>query len=232
MRRSSNDSLQCPAQLSAFVRLEVTEPACRVEHGSPQHLIGKHVAQTGDDALVHQHGLQRPVTAVQTLLQERAAKAEGVGALLADHLPDSFLTVGQPNAAELALIPEHEFPAPHTDDHPVETETPPVRRLPYEATGHPEVEQNRRAVCRGQQPLPAPGRLTEPSALKLIHEGRARQAPNHARVSNLDRRDPSTDDMSVEQTTEPLDVGQLGHGPNLPWQSHQARRAVKNITDR
>lgn len=94
------------------------------------------------------------------------------------------------------------------------------------------MEQKRRAVCRGQQPLAAPVGLTEPSALKLIHEGRAREAPNHARVTNLDRRDRSTDDMSVEQTTEPLDVGQFGHSPNLPSHTHQARRAVKNITDR
>ena len=91
-----------------------------------------------------------------------------------------------------------------------------VRPFPDEAAGHPEVEQDRRSVRGGQQPLPAPVWLTEPSALELLHEGLAGPAPNHARVTEPRPPRSFPDDVAVEQATEPLDVGQFGHGPNLP----------------
>jgi hypothetical protein len=161
--------------------------------------------------------------AVQTLLQASGGQAERVGALLADDGSDAVLVVCQPDASEFALVPEHELAAADMDDYPVEAEALPVGRFPDQAAGHAEVEQDGRSVRGRQKPFPAPVRRHEPSLLELLSEGLGRPAPNEARVINLDRRDCLADDVAVEQATEPLDVGQFRHGPNLPSTRHQGR---------
>jgi hypothetical protein len=216
LHRGPKDSLQRRTKLSAFVQLEVPEAAGGVDPGSPQHLVGQHVPQASHDTLVHQHGLQRPATAVQTLLQAPSGQPERVRALLANHLSDAVLVVCQPDAAEFALVPEHKVPAADTDDYPVEAAALRLGRFPDQAAGHAEVEQDRRSVCGCQQPFPAAVWLRELSALKLSYEGLGRPAPNHARIANLDRRDRFPDNVAVQQPTEPLDIGQFRHSPNLP----------------
>jgi hypothetical protein len=187
--RGPKDTLQAARKFRPFGGREFTKSARRVNPCLPEHLVDEHVSQTGHDSLIHQHGLERAPTAVETLLEAPAAEAERVGSELADYLRNDVISVRQPYAAEFSLVPEDKLPAPDMNDHAVVTLISLISRLPYEAAGHPEVEENRRTVGWGNQPFPVPDRLSEPAAFELVYEVLARPVTHDAGIQDLDRGD-------------------------------------------
>ena len=167
---------------------------------------------------------ERAAATSQPLLQKPGTQAERIDSLLADHRSDADLVIGQPKPAQFSLVPKHDSATPEADDDPIEPETLLVRKVPDQAARHAKVEQKGRALRGRQQPLPAPFRFTKSTPYQPLHEVLGRPAPDHARISNLDRCDLHTDCVVVEQATETLHVGQLRHLSNLSFDAYHPSR--------
>jgi hypothetical protein len=49
------NALQASAKPLGLLRLEIAESTGGVDPGSPQHLVRQHIAQTGNNLLIHEH---------------------------------------------------------------------------------------------------------------------------------------------------------------------------------
>jgi hypothetical protein len=81
--------------------------------------------------------------------------------LIAYHLFYFLTVIGQPQTFQFSLVGEDECSAPCMDKYSIEMVRVCIWPLPHQPASHPEVEQDGRAVRRGQQPLSVPFRLAE-----------------------------------------------------------------------
>src|SRR5207237_6367876 len=82
---------------------------------------------------------------------------------------------------------------------------------PDQSTGHPEVEEQDRAVGAGEEPLPAALRLLEPPAAEVSGHGFRVRVPQHSGVAHLRSLDSPAHRVSGQQAPEALDVREFWH---------------------
>jgi hypothetical protein len=68
------------------------------------------------------------------------------------------------------------------------------------------VEEQRRSIGVGKEPLSSPLGLSEFPPSEAPYKVIARPSPDHAGISYVDSHDPLTDGMTLDYASEPFDV--------------------------
>ncbi len=198
---------------------EVVISPARMDACPPQHLIGEHVPEAREDALVHEQGFDH-AWAGKALFQHLGCETECIGAEVTDHFANLVPVRSEPQATEVSLILKDQLPVLEAEIDPVKAESRAFPGFPAKPAGHTQMDQEGGSSRAGQQPLPMPGGLLEPLALQPPYELVDWSAAHHDWVPDDHGREVFAGQVSGEQSARPCDVRQFRHGSQLPGPGH------------
>jgi hypothetical protein len=200
-------------QAPAFGLGEIARPVGGAQPGAPQDLVGEQIAESGQDGLIGEYGLDAAAVRGQRVLELRTVHRHRVGALPVQQPYDIGVVVGQPETLQLALVPVAELTvAAHGEQDAVVGLGRIVGMAADQLTGHAEVQDEGGAAGVGEQPLPVPLRLGEPPAFQRVAQPPRAHPVQDARVAHVDASDGPALHTGFEHLPESLDVRQLWHG--------------------
>jgi hypothetical protein len=208
--------------------LSIVEPArvaAWVELGLEEDLVGVHVADTGDGALVHQSGFEG-VLAPQGDAQGLSIEGRGPGIRAEVGRADvGFGIVDQTHAAEQARIDEGDVSSiVEIEAHAVVSRVVGGVVEVGEVPRHAEMKVKPALVIPGlarglewteldEEVLAVASRGGELGVFGGARQRARREAVERPRVTDVDVLDASVKSASPQTPAKVLDVGQLGHGP-------------------
>ena len=110
LHRGSENCLKRSGETPALRGVKAGELPGRVNPRPPENLVGEHVAEPGDDALIHEGRLQAPAVPLQAFRQPGAVQPEGIRTLPTENCGDLLVGLGDPQATELALVAIYGLP--------------------------------------------------------------------------------------------------------------------------
>src|SRR5262249_35299900 len=164
-----------------------------------------------DHALVEEHRLERRASAGEAGGEpaRREPRAERLGAVLAGEIPERVHVLEDEPRPESPNVPERDArPVVELEDRALVT-----RREEPEASGHPQVDEQRKpALEADDEVLAAPLDGHHAVSFELLGHLEQVVRPGEPRVEDLNARERSAGEARLELGPDRLDLGQLGHG--------------------
>jgi hypothetical protein len=125
----------------------------RVDAGPPEHLIGKHVADSSDEVLIHERGFDGSASLSKLFVKYGEGNAERVRPEWPDHLQHLRVVGTQPDPAQSPRVAIDETPTGKTDPKANKSTRSLLVVQPFESTGHSKVEDELTISGTRDQPL-------------------------------------------------------------------------------